>query len=287
MRPFLSALSVVLLCAAVGCSTGRAVPLFDAHIHYNHDAWEPVPPKEAIAQLRKGGVVRALVSSSSDDGTQLLYAEAPDLIVPELRPYRKNGETQTWFNDESVVAHVEERLARYRYVAIGEFHIKGEQADLPVVRRMVELAKQHGLMLHVHGDADSIERIVRQDPEAQIVWAHGGFESPGKVQELLRRHVHLWAEVSSRGDLIAEGHLTPAWRDLFMEFPDRFMVGTDTGAPAIWMKISSIASGTRQWLAELPAEVAERVAYKNGEAVLTDRFRLSTTPARSRDTHHP
>ena len=63
------------------------LPLFDAHIHYNHDAWESVPTKEAIARLRKAGMVRALVSSSSDEGTQKLYAEAPDLIIPELRPY--------------------------------------------------------------------------------------------------------------------------------------------------------------------------------------------------------
>jgi hypothetical protein len=28
----------------------------------------------------------------------------------------------------------------------------------------------------------------------------------------------------------------------------------------------------RAWLAELPAEVAERIAYKNGEAVLTEEF---------------
>ncbi len=278
MRAFRSTLPIILLLAAAGCSHGNPLPLFDAHIHYNHDTWEKVPPPEAIALLRKAGTVRALVSSSSDDGTQMLVAEAPDLIVAELRPYRTIDDATTWTSDESIVPHVEARLARYRYVAIGEFHIKSEQADLPVVRRMVQLAKERGLLLHVHGDADSIERIFAQDPDTRIVWAHAGFEGPPRVRELLRGHAHLWAELSSRNDLAPEGHLAAEWRGLLLEFPDRFMVGTDTGAPATWLKISSMATVTRAWLGELPLDVAERIAYKNGESVLTVRFTAPHTP---------
>ncbi len=271
----LVASGIALLVLATGCGHERELPLFDAHIHYNHDTWEKVPPAEAVALLRKAGAVRALVSSSSDDGTQMLVAEAPDLIVPELRPYRTIEDAKTWTTDESIIPHVEARLARYRYVAIGEFHIKGEQADLPVVRRMVQLAKERGLMLHVHGDADSIERIFAQDPAARLLWAHGGFEPIERVRSLLDRHPHLWAEVSSRSDLTVEGHLTPAWRDLFLEYPDRFMVGTDTGAPSRWVGIEKLVTPTRGWLAELPADVAERIAYKNGESLLTAPFAAS------------
>ena len=79
------------------------IPIFDAHVHYSHDAWESTPPKAAIAILRKAGLKRAMVSSSSDEGTQKLYAEAPDLIVPSLRPYRKRGEISSWVRDESII----------------------------------------------------------------------------------------------------------------------------------------------------------------------------------------
>jgi hypothetical protein len=75
--------------AAGACGGARAageMPLFDAHIHYSHDAWELVPPKQAVEILRKAGLRGAFVSSSNDEGTQMLVAEAPDLIVPELRP---------------------------------------------------------------------------------------------------------------------------------------------------------------------------------------------------------
>ena len=55
---------------------------------------------------------RALVSSSGDEGTQRLVAEAPDLVLPSLRPYRTRGDIATWVRDESVVAFLEDRLAR-------------------------------------------------------------------------------------------------------------------------------------------------------------------------------
>src|SRR2546428_9689983 len=54
-----------MLMDATGPARETELPIFDAHIHYNSDVWEVVPPKEAITRLRKAGIVRALVSSSS------------------------------------------------------------------------------------------------------------------------------------------------------------------------------------------------------------------------------
>jgi len=53
-------------------ASAAELPIFDAHLHYSHDAWESWPPAQAIAMLRKAGVKRALVSSSGDDGQQRL-----------------------------------------------------------------------------------------------------------------------------------------------------------------------------------------------------------------------
>src|SRR5262252_1520037 len=123
------------------------LPIFDAHLHYSHDAFESLPPKQAVAVLRKAGVRHALVSSSGDDGQQKLLAEAPDLIIPELRPYRSRVDTGTWFRDDTVIPYLEDRLKKYRYVGIGELHLYGADAELRVPRRMVQLAKQYGLFL--------------------------------------------------------------------------------------------------------------------------------------------
>jgi predicted TIM-barrel fold metal-dependent hydrolase len=269
-----------LLCAAVigSClAQGRSVthaaelPIFDAHIHYSHTTWDAVPPRDAIALLRKAGVRRALVSSSNDDGTQKLFAEAPDLIVPELRPYRTVADQATWTTDEAVIAYVEERLKRFRYVAIGEFHLHGAEADRPVVRRVVDLARERGLFLHVHSGADAIERLFRHDPKARILWAHAGFEPPEKVGEMLRRHANLWCELSFRSDYVSGGVIEPRWRVLFLEFPDRFMVGTDTYAADRWPYVVEHARNARAWLATLPHDVAEKIAYRNGETLFGTR----------------
>src|SRR5262245_361875 len=249
---------------------GAELPIFDAHVHYSHDAWENLPPKDAIALMRKAGIVRALVSSSGDDGTQRLVAEAPELIVPSLRPYRQRGDVSTWATDETVVRFLEERLAKSRYAAIGEFHLYGADADLPVPRRLVALAKEHRLVLHAHSDVDAIERLFKQDPDARILWAHSGFAQPEEVREMLRRHRNLWCDLAFRSDQATGGKVSPAWRALFDEFPDRFMVGTDTFTPERWHYLVPHAQWSREWLADLPQPLAEKIGWRNGTALFRD-----------------
>ncbi len=246
------------------------LPLFDAHLHYSHDAWESVPPAQAIALLRKAGIKRALVSSSNDDGNQKLYAEAPDLIVPSLRPYRSRGDIGTWMRDDAIVGYLEERLKKYRYAAIGEFHLYGADADLPVPRRMVTLARERKLYLHAHSDVDAIERLYKQDPGAKILWAHSGFTSPDAVREMLKKHKNLWCDLAFRTDHIASGKPTAEWRALFIEFPDRFVLGTDTYVAERWHYVGGHAELARTWLADLPEDAAQRIAWRNGEALFGD-----------------
>jgi hypothetical protein len=255
-----------LIYLAMGASAAP-LPIFDSHLHYSHDAWEQLPPKAAIALLRKAGLTAAMVSSSSDEGTQKLYAEAPDLVIPVLRPYRTRGELSTWVRDPSVISHMQTRLQKFRYAALGEYHVYGADADLPVVRRVVELAREYKLFLHSHSDADAIERQFKQDPNARILWAHSGFDAPDKVRDMLRQYKNLWCDLAFRSDHAVNGKVDPAWRAVFMEFPDRFMVGTDTFTPERWHFVVEHANWSRQWLADLPAEVAERIAYKNGDAL--------------------
>jgi hypothetical protein len=243
------------------------LPLFDAHLHYSHDTRDVLSPKTAVEIMRKAGVRRALVSSSNDDGTQALYSEAPDLVIPELRPYRVRGDVSTWVRDETVIPYVEQRLERYRYVAIGEFHVFGADADLPVVRRMVQLARQYKIFIHIHSDADAVERVFKQDPGARVLWAHAGFDSPGRVREMLLRYRNLWCDLAWRTDHAPEGRLNPEWRPVFLELPDRFMVGTDTPSPQRWYFVEEHARLARMWLSELPKDVAERIAWRNGETV--------------------
>ncbi len=244
------------------------LPIIDGHIHYSHDAWERTPPTQAVEILRKAGIKKALVSSSSDEGTQKLYAIAPDLIVPVLRPYRKRGEIGKWLHDESVVDMLSERLKKYGYAGIGEFHASGEAVELPVVRKLIELANQYGIFLHAHSDRDAIERIFKHNPDAMVLWAHAGFEETDDIRATMQKYPNLWADLSYRDEFYLTDEIEPEWRQLFLDFPDRFLLGTDTYTPDRWYLVVERADESRDWLKLLPEEVAKNIAYRNAERLL-------------------
>lgn len=252
---------------ALSATHAAELPIFDAHLHYSHDAWDNLPPKIALDLLRQAGVKQALVSSSNDEGQQRLAQLAPDVILLSLRPYRTRSDVGSWTRDASVVPYLEERLASYKYVAMGEFHIYGADVDLPVPRRMIELARDHNLVLHSHSDVDAIEREFAQWPQARILWAHSGFETPARVRAMLQKHPTLWCDLAFRSDHAPAGQLDAEWRKVFVEYPDRFLLGTDTFTPERWPYVVEHARWSRQWLAQLPFDVAEKIAWKNGEAL--------------------
>jgi hypothetical protein len=249
-------------------AAAQEMPIFDAHIHYSHDAVKLVPPQEAAEILRKAGVRKALVSSSDDDGTQKLLAAAPDIVVPSLRPYRSRADVGTWVRDPTVIAYLEERLARFKYVAIGEFHAYGPDVDTPVMQRVIALARERGLLLHAHSDADAVERIFKAYPDALVLWAHSGFDPPDKVIEVLKRHKNLWCDLAFRTEQASGGVVTPAWRAAFEAFPDRFMVGTDTFTPERWHYVGEHARYSREWLGTLPPVLGRAIGYDNAAKML-------------------
>lgn len=270
-------LSAALLAAAA--PRAAELPIFDAHLHYSHDAWDLLPPDKALALLRQAGLKRALVSSSGDAGQQKLAQLAPELILPSLRPYRQRGEQSTWVRDDSVKAYLEAQLAQHRYVALGEYHLYGADADLPVPRHVVTLARRHDLVLHSHSDADAIERQFAQWPQARILWAHAGFDTPDRVRALLAKYPTLWCDLAFRTDHAPGGELDPDWKALFLEHPDRFLVGTDSFTPERWPYVVEHARWARQWLAALPPAVAERIAWRNGETLFAAAIAARTRPA--------
>lgn len=261
--------ALFLALGAVAAANDDAPGLVDAHIHYSHDAWKGLPPAEAVALLRRAGLRRAFVSSSSDDGTLALLGNAPDLIVPVLRPYRNRGELSTWLTDDSVPPMLRERLKSGVYAGIGEFHAFGDDVELPVMREVIALAREHNLFLHAHSDAEAVDRIFAQDPDALVLWAHAGFEGPERIAEMLGRHDNLWADLAFRSEHAPDGELAEDWQALFRQFPDRFMLGTDTFTPERWFYVEDHAKWCRDWLDGLPQALRDAIAYGNAEQLLT------------------
>lgn len=59
--------------------------------------------------------------------------------------------------------------------------------------------------------------------------------------------------------------LDASWRALFLKYPDRFLVGTDTWVTSRWDGMPGILDGVRAWLRQLPPEVAEKISRGNGD----------------------
>lgn len=89
-----------------------------------------------------------------------------------------------------------------------------------------------------------------------------------RVRELLRRHPTLMGELSYRPGLTeSDGRLSAAWRALLQEFPDRFLIGSDTWVNARWQHYEALMQAYRQWLGELPPGTARRIAWDNAAAL--------------------
>jgi hypothetical protein len=260
-RLLVSAILMIAAAAPAGATERR---LFDTHIHYSMPDWNVYSVDAVLGILDRAGVERALVSSTPDDGTLRLYERDPRRIVPELRPYRSRADMATWAHDPAVLAYVEARLARGIYKGIGEFHLRSDDAGSPVIKRIVELAVQHGLVLHSHSDAAAIRGLFAHDPRVKVLWAHAGVSAgPAEIAAMLERYPSLAVELALRTDVAPGGTLNAEWRALFLRYPDRFSVGTDTWITSRWEELPSYLDGVRAWLRELPPDVAERIAFTN------------------------
>jgi predicted TIM-barrel fold metal-dependent hydrolase len=257
---------VILSWLLLATAQAQGLPIFDTHIHYSRPDWQVFTPERVLAILDQAGVQRALVSSTPDDGTLQLYAAAPQRIVPFLRPYRTREDMGSWPSDPAVQAYVEERLKRGIYKGIGEFHLSATQAEAPTVRRFAELAAQQQLFFHAHVDDVTVAKLLSLYPQVRILWAHAGMSAPAAtVGQLLEQSANLWVELSMRFDVASGGRLDAAWQTVFLKYPDRFMVGTDTWVTSRWDDLVSGMQSVRSWLDQLPRDVAERIAYRNAE----------------------
>ncbi len=277
MRSRLFVLFMLLLLNISRSSMAQDIPLFDAHIHYNQNDWEILTPEQVLAILDRAGVQWALVSSTPDEGTLRLYEIAPHRVVPFLRPYRSWEDRESWPYDQTIQTYVEERLPSGIYRGIGEFHLALAHVEAPVVKRFAELAVQYQLFWHAHVDATTVEKLLHLYPNVCILWAHAGMSAaPDAVGQLLDRFPRLWAELSIRSDIAPNGILDPAWRAIFLQHPDRFLIGTDTWSSWRWKGLIEGAQRVRGWLSQLPATTATQLAYQNAERLFG--------PSRPRET---
>jgi predicted TIM-barrel fold metal-dependent hydrolase len=254
---------------ASGVSSNQAIPIFDAHLHYNAEPKPYYPLEQVLALFRRLNVTGVLANSRPNDGTRALVEAKPrDLwVVPFIRPYSVRDDIQTWFDSTKTDELVLNEYKRGYDKGIGEFHLYGDQGLTPVVRRVVETAVRDNLFLHAHTDEAALEILFKHNPNVRVIWAHTGFGTPTKqVETYLKRYPSLICELSYRSGITdAQGNLTPEWRALFTTYPDRFLVGSDTWTDSRWQGYAEIMAEYRAWLGQLPADVAAKIAYQNAQ----------------------
>ena len=168
--------------------------------------------------------------------------------------------------------HIRRVLKMYPgiFSGIGEFtvhkefvtsKIAGHIASLQneAIDRIFNLVSEVGLVAILHCDVntvratagdrpahfDDLKTLLKAHQGASIIWAHTGlgrFVKPtdnhiSLLKEMLDdpelKHINFdvsWDEVAKY--ITADEPTTKAWADLFMAYPDRFLFGTDTVAPA-------------------------------------------------------
>ncbi|MBI2745346.1 MAG: amidohydrolase [Burkholderiales bacterium] len=254
-------------------------PLFDAHLHYNEEAYQgPHPLDDVLARMQRNGVRAIVANSRPNDGTKTLAGAGTQTraagvtVVPFIRLYRNRADYDNWFRDESIYTMVQTEFARGTaagpYRGIGEFHLyDSANANGPVAKKLMQFAAEKQLAVLAHVDDVAIDLLMAHASGVRLIWAHTGIGGApaARVQALLDKYPRLMGELSYRPGLTCgEGSLCPEWRALLLKYPDRFMIGSDTWVNQRWMYYDELMRGYRRWLGDLPPDVARRIAWDNG-----------------------
>jgi predicted TIM-barrel fold metal-dependent hydrolase len=172
--------------------------------------------------------------------------------------------------------------------------------DHPLFLLLADIAAKHGVPIDLHMEAvpqaiplpaplksppnppqlranlAAFERLLAHNPRARIIWAHAGsdntgYRTPGLCRRLLRTHPNLYMDVKidplkpgmnsplANG---ASGAIKPEWLQLFQDFPERFVLGSDQHYP-------EPLPGPQRWeavvllLNQLPDGLRQKIAMEN------------------------
>ncbi len=133
---------------------------------------------------------------------------------------------------------------------------------------------------------EGLERLLAHNRKTKIVWAHAGSDplgyfTPKLVRELIERHPNLALSIrptSPRpGSMVySTGDVNEDWVAVLRDFPDRFVIGSDTmivatrytgpNTPRLFAnRGEGQRQGIRRLLAVLPPDLARRIGYENAE----------------------
>lgn len=267
--------------------TPEPPPFADIHLHFNWDQEEIIDTKTVVERLKKENIVLGVVSSMPSDYALKLRQAAGDWVVPLFSPYITPPHRQSWFLDKKVVETAKQGLESKKYLGIGELHLWSglpPRTDNPILLELFSLAEQHDVPFLLHtesSDEKYMLGICEKHDKVRILWAHaGGILKPNQVENVLKKCENVWVELSARDpwryDSLTDeqGKFPEPWRTLLIQYPDRFMTGSDPvwGVTKTqrwdepdegWDYLPQLIAFHRQWLSTLPAEVEKKIRLTN------------------------
>jgi hypothetical protein len=184
--------------------------------------------------------------------------------------------------------------------------IPGEVASLqnPALDRIFDFAEEVGLVVILHNDIDipiakdvakdesepaylnQIKAVFKRHPNTTIIWAHMGLGrsvAPPKghlaqIEAILRDpdspNVYVdisWDEVAKY--FVASPEATKGLADLMQCYPDRFLFGSDSAAPADQSKYLKVFNQYEPLWKWLDAETSRKVRLRNYERIFDEARR--------------
>jgi predicted TIM-barrel fold metal-dependent hydrolase len=180
--------------------------------------------------------------------------------------------------------------------------------DHPLYLLLADIAAEHGVPIDLHLEAvakamplpvelrsppnakqlrpnmAAFERLLAHNRGARIIWAHlgtdfTGVRTPMESRRLLRLHPNLFFEIKhdpgavGRNPILVDGKMSAEWLALFLEFPDRFLIGSDQhypeqGEPVRWSSVVAI-------LNQLPPALRDQIGASNARRVLAGPTRVA------------
>ena len=178
---------------------------------------------------------------------------------------------------------------------IGEIHVNSQnsaanprvniriRADAPTLQAMLALAGKYKRALNVHAEfagdtARELVSLAQSNRDARLVLSHCGVvASAADIRAAFEQNPNISCDLSYRSPpqlkprilnrmIFDAARLDADWKKLIEDYPDRFVVGIDDVFS--WDEYEQTANNIRSGLlANLKPETAEKLAYRNAQAM--------------------
>ena len=268
------------------------IPIIDAHSQFD----QYVELEKIIQLMDQGGIAGIILSTRGTVTLEELVSFAanyPTRIIPAVR-------TKSYMeNEEKYYKLLKKQVNTYQYGAMAEvlmYHAqKGERAPLVVVQPDDErvlaalncaVEKEWPFIAHIEFVAAGSQRdefmtkfeaLLLQYPEHPFVLIHMGQLDCAGTRRLIEAYPNIYFITAHSNAAIEYAHYLPTnmfdgehlaadWKQLMVEYSDRFILGFDNVFAEHWGQfyLHQIKLW-REAIKELPVEVAHAFAHGNAE----------------------